>query len=416
VGRKRECEELVRASQVASRVSSVARGKPAGHGTGSALRQSRFLDLIALKAALVERARAEGFDAIGVSRPEGIEKAAPHLHDWLDAGAHGDMDWMAATRERRGDPRALWPEVKRVVVFGLNYGPDENPLAVLSEREHGAISVYARGDDYHELIKSKLKRIALWLTTEAASELKIFVDTAPVMEKPFAEAAGLGWQGKHTNVVSRAHGSWLFLGVLFADLELPEDTPGQDSCGSCRACLDVCPTNAFPRPYELDARRCISYLTIEHKGPIARELRPLIGNRIYGCDDCLAVCPWNKFAQEGREAKLIARRENRAPPLRELMQLDDATFRKRFAKSPIKRTGRDRFLRNVLIAVGNSGSASLAPDAKQLLGDPSPLVRGAAVWALSRLMARDEFSELARTHAPAEDDPNVAEEWRTDFP
>jgi epoxyqueuosine reductase len=359
------------------------------------------------------RARAEGFDVIGVTRPDAIADAAPHLRDWLEAGAHGDMGWMMATRERRADPRALWPEVKRVVVFGLNYGPDEDPLAVLSERERGAISVYARGDDYHELIKSKLKRVGRWLTTEAASELKIFVDTAPVMEKPLAEAAGLGWQGKHTNIVSRAQGSWLFLGVLFTDLELPEDAPGPDSCGSCRACLDVCPTNAFPRPYELDARRCISYLTIEHKGPIPRELRPLIGNRIYGCDDCLAVCPWNKFAQQGREAKLIARRENRAPPLRELMQLDDAAFRKRFAKSPIKRTGRNRFLRNVLIAIGNSGSASLAPDAKQLLDDPSPLVRGAAVWALSRLLARNEFSELARARAPVEDDPNVAEEWQT---
>jgi epoxyqueuosine reductase len=253
------------------------------------------------------------------------------------------------------------------VVLGLNYGPDENPLAILKARERGAISVYARGDDYHDLIKGKLKRIAQWLVAQTASELKVFVDTAPVMEKPLAEAAGLGWQGKHTNIVSRTQGSWLFLGVLFTNLELPEDEPEGDHCGSCRACLDICPTNAFPAPYKLDARRCISYLTIEHKGPIARALRPLIGNRVYGCDDCLAVCPWNKFAAEGREAKLAARDKNRAPHLTELARLDDAAFRARFAKSPIKRTGRERFLRNVLIAIGNSGDRSLAGDAARLL-------------------------------------------------
>jgi epoxyqueuosine reductase len=321
------------------------------------------------------------------------------------------MEWMETTRERRADPRALWPDVKRVVVFGLNYGPDENPLALLAHKDRGAISVYARGDDYHDLIKGKLKRIAQWLVAQTASELKVFVDTAPVMEKPLAEAAGLGWQGKHTNVVSRAHGSWLFLGVLFTNLELPEDPSEPDHCGSCRACLDICPTNAFPAPYKLDARRCISYLTIEHKGPIPRDLRPLIGNRIYGCDDCLAVCPWNKFAQEGREAKLAARDENRAPDLRDLVRLDDAAFRGRFAKSPIKRTGRDRFLRNVLIAIGNSGNPSLVPDARRLLDDPSPLVRGAAVWALSQLIAKDDLSSLAQAHSLKEGDPGVAEEW-----
>ncbi|MEX0591484.1 MAG: tRNA epoxyqueuosine(34) reductase QueG [Xanthobacteraceae bacterium] len=364
-----------------------------------------------MKQALAERARAEGFDTIGITRPDAIERAAPHLHDWLDAGAHGDMEWMAATRDRRSDPRVLWPDVKRVVVLGLNYGPDENPLALLAHKERGAISVYARGNDYHDLIKGKLKRIAQWLVAQTASELKVFVDTAPVMEKPLAEAAGLGWQGKHTNVVSRAHGSWLFLGVLFTNLELPEDAPEPDHCGSCRACLDICPTNAFPAPYKLDARRCISYLTIEHKGPIPRELRPLIGNRIYGCDDCLAVCPWNKFAQEGREAKLAARDENRAPNLQDLVRLDDAAFRARFAKSPIKRTGRDRFLRNVLIAIGNSGNAALAPDVRRLLDDPSPLVRGAAVWALSELIAKDDLSALAQAHSLKEGDPGVADEW-----
>jgi epoxyqueuosine reductase len=344
-----------------------------------------------------------------VTLPGAIEDAAPQLHDWLDAGSHGDMDWMERTRERRADPRALWPDVKRVVVLGLNYGPDENPLALLDERTLGAISVYARGEDYHDLIKGKLKRIAQWLVARTASELKVFVDTAPVMEKPLAEAAGLGWQGKHTNLVSRAHGSWLFLGVLFTNLELPADAADTDHCGSCRVCLDICPTNAFPAPYKLDARRCISYLTIEHKGPIPRELRAPIGNRIYGCDDCLAVCPWNKFAQEGREAKLAARDENRAPMLAELAALDDAAFRARFAKSPIKRTGRNRFIRNVLIAIGNSGDPSLTDSAKRLLDDPSPLVRGAAVWALSQLLPPADFRSLAS--AARETDATVLEEW-----
>jgi len=346
-----------------------------------------------------------------VTKPDAIARAAPRLHDWLDAGAHGDMDWMEATRERRAAPLALWPEVKSIAVFGLNYAPDENPLSILDRRERGAISVYAQADDYHDLIKGKLKRIAQWLTAQAGGELKVFVDTAPVMEKPLAEAAGLGWQGKHTNIVSRAYGSWLFLGALFTTLELPLDEPEPDYCGTCRACLDICPTAAFPAPYQLDARRCISYLTIEHKGPIPREFREKIGNRIYGCDDCLAVCPWNKFAQTGREAKLAAREENRAPTLAELARLDDAAFRKRFTNSPIKRTGRARFVRNVLIAIGNSGEAALAGEAERLLDDPSPLVRGAAIWALSRLLARDAFARAAAARMPGERDLTVIEEW-----
>jgi epoxyqueuosine reductase len=370
------------------------------------------LNLEAIKQALAERARAEGFDAFGVTLPGAIADAAPHLHDWLESGAHGDMDWMETTRERRADPRVLWPDVRRVVVFGLNYGPDENPLALLEARSQAAISVYARGSDYHDLIKGKLKRIAQWLVAKTASELKVFVDTAPVMEKPLAEAAGLGWQGKHTNLVSRTQGSWLFLGALFTNLELPEDKAESDHCGSCRACLDACPTGAFPAPYKLDARRCISYLTIEHKGPIPRELRAAIGNRIYGCDDCLTVCPWNKFAKEGREAKLAARDENRAPSLAELSRLDDASFRLRFSQSPIKRTGRDRFMRNVLTAIGNSGDAALIPEAERLAADPSPLVRGAAVWALSRLLPREEFTTRARNSLASESDESVAEEWR----
>ncbi len=319
------------------------------------------------------------------------------------------MAWMETTAERRADPRALWPEVRSVIMLGLNYGPDHDPLEILKARGRGAISVYAKGEDYHEVIKPRLKDIARWLVAEAGGDVKVFVDTAAVMEKPLAAAAGLGWQGKHTNMVSRQFGSWLFLGAIFTTLELPPDEPERDNCGTCQACLDVCPTAAFPAPYRLDARRCISYLTIEHKGPIPRELRALIGNRIYGCDDCLAVCPWNKFAQEGRNAKLAARDVARAPKLDELAQLDDAAFRKLFAKTAVKRTGRDRFIRNVLIAIGNSGDLALAPAAERLLSDASPMVRGAAVWALARLDPH-RIATLAPQHA-GEADPAVAEEW-----
>jgi epoxyqueuosine reductase len=320
------------------------------------------------------------------------------------------MEWLARTRERRADPKVLWGDAKSVIVLGFNYGPDENPLDLLQQRTRGAISVYARGDDYHELIKGRLKQIGGWLVAKAGGEIKVFVDTAPVMEKPLAAAAGLGWQGKHTNLVSREYGSWLFLGSIFTTLELPFDEAEVDHCGSCRACLDICPTAAFPAPYQLDARRCISYLTIEHKGPIPRELRARMGNRIYGCDDCLAVCPWNKFAQTGHEMKLAARAENRAPELAELARLDDAAFRARFAKSPVKRTGRERFIRNVLIAIGNSGEPSLAGEAERLLNDTSPLVRGAAVWALARL-APDVFNRAAQRMRPQERDGSVVEEW-----
>ncbi len=345
-----------------------------------------------------------------MTKPDALESQITYFRAWLHAGSHGDMDWLAGTCERREDPRILWPEVKSIVAFGLNYGPDEDPLSVLAQKKRGGISVYARGGDYHDLIKGKLKRIGQWLGSQTKSELKVFVDTAPVMEKPLAEAAGIGWQGKHTNLVSREHGSWLFLGVLFTSLDLPADPNGEDHCGSCRNCLDACPTAAFPAPYQLDARRCISYLTIEHKGPIPFELRAAMGNRIYGCDDCLAVCPWNKFAQAGREQKLAARDGNRAPALAELAKLDDAAFRARFSGSPIKRTGRERFLRNVLIAIGNSGDIALVPDAQRLLGDESPLVRGAAIWALSCLLTKDEFASLAR-HSTGEADASVKEEW-----
>jgi epoxyqueuosine reductase len=317
------------------------------------------------------------------------------------------MVWMETTAERRGSPAALWPEVCSVIMLGMNYGPDRNPLAILKERSKAAISVYATGDDYHELIKARLKEIARWLVATAGGNVKVFVDTAAVMEKPLAASAGLGWQGKHTNLVSRDFGSWLFLGSIFTTLDLTADTRAEDSCGTCRACLDACPTAAFPEPYRLDARRCISYLTIEHKGPIPQEFRPLMGNRIYGCDDCLSVCPWNKFAEQGREAKLAAREVLRAPKLADLARLDDAQFRTLFSKTSIKRTGRERFVRNVLYAIGNSGDTSLAPEAERLLDDASPVVRGAAVWALRKLLPDKTARALKRDDA----DAAVMDEW-----
>ena len=332
------------------------------------------------------------------------------LESFLADGAHGDMTWLALTADRRVSPQVMWPETRSIIMLGMNYGPDEDPLAILKMRTRGAISVYARGDDYHDIIKARLKELARWLITSAGGEVKVFVDTAAVMEKPLAAQGGLGWQGKHTNLVSRRYGSWLFLGSIFTTLDLPHDSPEPDSCGSCRACLDICPTAAFPAPYRLDARRCISYLTIEHKGPIPRDLRTAIGNRIYGCDDCLAVCPWNKFASDGREARLAARATLRAPSLTDLVRLDNAQFRALFSKTSIKRTGRDRFIRNVLIAIGNSADGALALEAERLLGDASPLVRGAAVWALSKLLPRAEFETLA-LRRQNDSDPDVREEW-----
>jgi len=322
------------------------------------------------------------------------------------------MDWMAETAERRADPRILWPEVRSIILLGMNYGPDCDPLEDLDKRDRATISVYARNRDYHDVIKGRLKELAGFLVARAGGDVKVFVDTAPVMEKPLAEAAGLGWQGKHTVLVSREFGSWLFLGAIFTTAELPPDAPESDHCGSCRRCLDICPTNAFPAPYQLDARRCISYLTIEHKGHIDRDLRPGIGNRIFGCDDCLAVCPWNKFAQAGREAKLRQRKDLARLPLDELASLDDTAFRERFAGTPIKRTGRDRFLRNVLIAIGNSGMPALAEVAQLRLCDDAPLVRAMAVWALSRLMPQAGFTALAARHIENEEDADVLAEWR----
>ena len=375
------------------------------------LRGPGLLSVGDLRSALAHEARALGFDCIGITAPDTIADAARHFLRFLQIGGHGDMDWLAQNPERRADPRGLWPDVRSIIMLGVNYGPDEDPLVILRQRTRGAISVYAQGDDYHDIIKKRLKALARWLVAKMPSEVKVFVDTAAVMEKPLAQASGLGWQGKHTNLVSREFGSWLFLGAIFTTLELPHDKAEVDHCGSCQACLDICPTAAFPAPYKLDARRCISYLTIESKGPIPHEFRKAIGNRIYGCDDCLAVCPWNKFAQEGHETKLAARDELRAPELAELVGLDDAAFRARFTKSPVKRIGRDRFIRNVLIAIGNSGEGALAPEAERLLVDESPLVRGAAVWTLGQLVGAQEFAALKARALPTEQDANVRDEW-----
>jgi epoxyqueuosine reductase len=363
-----------------------------------------------LKAALIAKAHELGFDLCRITTPDAAPETATRLAAWLDAGYAGDMDYIGDTRERRGGPRALWPEIKSVVMLGVNYGPDGDPLATLARKACGNISVYARHRDYHDLIKGRLKLLGSWLASRArGSELKVFVDTAPVMEKPLAQASGLGWQGKHTNLVSREAGSWLFLGALFTDIALEPDTAESDHCGQCRACLDACPTKAFPQPYVLDARRCISYLTIEHKGHIPLEFRAAIGNRIYGCDDCLAACPWNKFAQVSREAKLQARDDLIAPKLADLLTLDDAGFRALFAGSPIKRVGHARFLRNILIAAGNSGDDRLAPLVESRLHDPSPLVRAMAVWALGRL-APARLAKLTGARQ-SEMDPAVLAEW-----
>ena len=322
------------------------------------------------------------------------------------------MTWMEETQERRADPRILWQDVRSIIVLGMNYGPQDDPLATLAHKDCANISVYARHRDYHDIIKGKLKMLASWLIAQKGEgDVKVFVDTAPVMEKPLAQAAGLGWQGRHTNLVSRDFGSWLFLGTIFTTLELQPDETEPDHCGTCRACLDACPTNAFPAPYKLDARRCISYLTIEHKGQIAEEFRKPMGNRIYGCDDCLAACPWNKFAQSAREAKLIARDELNAPKLADLIKLDDAAFRAFFAGSPVKRIGHARFLRNLLIAIGNSGDTSLLPYVQQHITHESPLVRGMAAWAAAQLLPRDEFIKLAIAQLAQEIDADVRSEW-----
>ena len=351
-----------------------------------------------------------GFDAVRFTAARLPEAAGDALDGFLSQGYAGDMDWLTATRARRRSPERMWPDAATAIVLGVNYGPAGDPLAILRQRDRGGISVYAQNDDYHDVVKKRLKALARWIAGRFDAEVKVFVDTAPLMEKPLAEQAGLGWQGKHTNLVSREFGSWLFLGAILTTLDLPADAPEADHCGSCRACLDICPTGAFPAPGRIDARRCISYLTIEHKGPIPRDLRPLIGNRIYGCDDCLAVCPWNKYARLTAEPAFLPRAELAAPRLAELATLDDAGFRAVFRKSAIKRIGRDRFVRNVLIAIGNSGSRELAGSAEKLLQDASALVRGAAVWAL-RQLDPDRAEALRPRTVAAETDPEVRTEW-----
>lgn len=338
-----------------------------------------------IKADLTGYAQKAGFAKIGICRPDAVPEMAEQLAAFVDAGMHGQMGWMTERMNWRSDPTALWPAARSVIMLAEPYTPDHDPLAVLKQRDRAAVSVYAQGRDYHDVVKKRLKHVGRWLVDQTGAEIKVFVDTAPVMEKPLAQAAGLGWQGKHTNLLSRDLGSWFFLGAIFTTLELEPDTPALGHCGSCTACLDICPTDAFPAPYRLDARRCISYLTIEHKGPVDEELRGLMGNRIYGCDDCLAVCPWNKFAQTARDARYDARDDLLAPPLAELAKLDDAAFRARFSGSPIKRIGRDRFVRNVAYAAGNSGDPALISAVSPLVDDPDPAVADAARWAILQL-------------------------------
>jgi epoxyqueuosine reductase len=361
--------------------------------------------------ALQDRAKEEGFVAFGIAPGRLAPLASERLQQWLRDGLHGDMLWMESRADERANPDVLWPEVKSVIMLGMSYAPPQDPMVLADQDTRARISVYAQGRDYHDVVKGALKRLAGWLAYEADVGVKVFVDTAPVMEKALAQSAGLGWQGKHSNVVSREHGSWLFLGAIYTTSVLEPALPAEDSCGSCSACQDICPTNAFPAPYRLDARRCISYLTIEHKGPIDPELRPLMGNHIYGCDDCLAVCPWNKFAETAAAHKaFLPRAELVAPQIADLLTLDDAAFRKLFSGSPIKRIGRDRFVRNVLIAAGNGRDVGLVSQIENLLIDPEPVVRGAAIWALGRL-SPEALARRRMEYAPSEQDPSVRAEW-----
>jgi epoxyqueuosine reductase len=356
-------------------------------------------------------AQAAGFDVVAIASAAAPWEAGARLAEFVDRGHHGTMGWMETTLARRSHPTAMWADAKSAIMLGINYGPDIDPLDALTQKSTGNISVYARGDDYHDVIKKKLKALAGDIHRALTTEVKVFVDTAPLMEKPLAARAGLGWQGKHTNLVSRDHGSWLFLGCILVAQEIAPDAPEIDHCGSCTACLDICPTKAFPAPYQLDARRCISYLTIEHSGPIPVEFRAAMGNRIYGCDDCLAVCPWNKFASTAREAKLQARADLISPPLADLAKLDDASFRALFAKNPVKRIGLPRFLRNVAIAIGNSGDVALIDAAHDLANHDDAVVRGGGIWALKQLLNEPEFAALAKQRAPLESDLDTKAEW-----
>jgi len=362
---------------------------------------------------LRREALAVGFDAVGVTGVNMIPEAGWRLEQFLSMGRHGDMDWLVEKANRRSHPNALWPEARSIIILGLNYAPDKNPIQRLEKMGEGNISVYAERKDYHIVVKKRLKALARWLQSKAGGELKVFVDTAPVMEKPLAQAAGLGWQGKHSNLVSREFGSWLFLGCIFTTLELPFDRIETDHCGECRLCLDVCPTKAFPAPYQLDARRCLSYLTIEHKGHIALEFRKPMGNRIFGCDDCLAVCPWNKFAKTAEDEPIAPRNDLTMVELSKFLTLDEISFRQLFSGTPVRRLGRDRFLRNVLIAAGNSDNKSLSENVKFLLKDSSPLVRAMAIWALGELQGAHAMAALAPEYMKQEADENVMAEWVT---
>ena len=364
-----------------------------------------------MKQRIIAKAREIGFDAVGFAPAVMGAREQARLDGFLASGQHGDMDWMDRTAERRRDPRALWPDARSVIVLAINYGPDHDPMDNLAARDRANISVYARNRDYHDLVKKRLKQLGRWVAGEFGCELKVFVDTAPVLEKPLGQRAGVGWQGKHSNLVSRELGSWFFLGEIFTTLELEAEEGEADHCGSCTNCLDICPTNAFPAPYTLDATRCISYLTIEHKGHIDLQFREAIGNRVYGCDDCLAVCPWNKFAKTAREVAFAPREDLELPLLTSFLGLDDARFRARFSGSPIKRIGRDRFLRNVLIAMGNAGDANAVGAIEGMLSDVSPLVRAMAVWAIGQLVSLDGFTALRVMHGSIEQDADVRIEW-----
>lgn len=369
-----------------------------------------------LKSALQRQALTEGFDLVGITSADLPELNKIAFSEFLINNWHGDMLWMEEKKQRRENPSHLWPEAKSVIMLAMNYGPEQNPLPELKKTKNGVLSCYAKGKDYHDIVKKKLKNLARWFVSETGAEVKVFVDTAPVMEKPLAMQAGIGWQGKHTNIVSPKLGSWTFLGAIFTTEAIEIDEPEKDHCGSCRKCLDICPTNAFPKAYQLEATKCISYLTIEHQGMIDRELRSKMGNRIYGCDDCLAICPWNKFAKKAEELRFLARDEIDNPPLKELLKLDDESFRKKFSGTPIKRTGRDRFIRNCLIAAGNSKDQELVQDVQNHLRDENELVRATSVWAMEQLLQKEDFTKLKQTEIVKEKHPLVLSEWHKSEP